>query len=174
MLVVAAMSLGWSISYYSRSDRIDTLEKQLASYTQADKLDLSGTVKEIEHTNNVVQANLSEIRAHFQWRDEKKRLEERILRLNGQLSELTAQVEQMHKELGEANDIIGQLENTIHKKQQEIDSFYPVNEEFWLDENTTRGIAGFDGILGLTGVSSDSVEVTYGNEVHRLHAGNYL
>jgi regulator of replication initiation timing len=167
LLVVALLSLGWTVGYYSRSDRIETLETELNSYSEANKSNFSQTVNELKSVSAVISKNLTDIRSHYNWEAEKKSLKK-------QVSELTTDINDKKEQLKNSQKENGALRLKSSALQKQLNSYYPVNEEFWMDEKTTRGIAGFEGILGLKDVKPDYVDVTYQNESYSLYAGNYI
>jgi len=167
LLVVTTLSLGWSAGYYSRGDRIETLNTELNSYKQAEKLNIAQTVKELEQVNELVLNNVNEIRSYADWQKDKKTLGEKVKSLS---TKVTVQEEALKK----STDEIEVLNKTLLTKQAEINSLYPINELFWLDEKTTRSIAGFEGVLGVKNVQSSYVQINYANTEHTLYAGNYI
>jgi len=167
LLLITTLGIGWSAGYYSRGDRIETLNTELNSYKQADKLNISETVKQLKQVNSQVLNNVNEIKSYTDWKKDKKTLEEKA-------TDLTSMVKTQKERVESLTVDVEKLNKSLLAKQVQIDSLYPINELFWLDEKTTRTIAGFEGILGLKDVQSSYVEINYANEEHRLYPGNYV
>jgi len=167
ILIVTALSLGWTAGYYSRGDRIETLETKLQSYKDMGNLNIAETTKKLVSANEVIANNISEINSYYSWKSEEKTLTSKISSLS---EDLNKQSELLKIEVNSSS----KLKVDLASKQKQLDSLSPINEEFWMDENTTKGIAGFEGVLGLLDVRSNSVVVIYENKKHTLYAGNYI
>jgi gas vesicle protein len=165
--IIASLTAGWTFGFYSRSDRIETLDKEVQSYRDAKNLNMPETIRILVNTNTSIEKNISEINAHYNWKSEEENLKSKISDLSSEVKDKTDLLENEIKKSAE-------LKTKLVKTQKELELLSPVNEEFWLEMRETKHFSGFEKTLGIPFISATSVMTNFDNSSRSLSIGEHI
>ncbi|MFT2099063.1 hypothetical protein ACMUMQ_11955 [Marinomonas sp. 2405UD66-6] len=165
--ILTSLSAGWTFGYYSRSDRIETLETEVQSYRNAENLNMPATIRTLVNTNKSIEKNIAEVNAHYNWKAEEESLRSKI-------SDLSAELENKTNLLNKEQKESSLLKISLNKAKRELELLSPINEEFWLGMGETKNFSGFDKTLGLSVISASSVIINFENRPKTLSIGDHV